>query len=201
MRNRILIILCAGLLFSCTKDPGDGGNSALEGTVNFELRSVLVNYESVLYQGPAKDWDVYLVYGNDGIGYDDKTSTDYNGEYKFEFLREGDYTVYAYSQDTINGPINNGAILDLPIIRQVEITEKKQLLRCRKLRSMSKITSLIIVLLCFFQGQSQYSDFGLWKQPVREKRNCERMDAGAELGLRLDQDMTDLQSIFTDLSG
>jgi hypothetical protein len=125
MKKRILFFLFVGLLLSCSKEPGDGGNSTLEGTINYELRSVLVNYESVLYQGPATDWDVYIVYG-DNIGFDDKTSTDYNGEYKFEFLREGEYTVYAYSQDTINGPINNGEILDLPIIQKVEITEKKQ---------------------------------------------------------------------------
>lgn len=93
--------------------------------MNYELRSVLVNYESVLYQGPAVDWDVYLVYG-DQIGFDDRTRTDYNGQYKFEFLREGNYTVYAYSEDTINGPINNGNILDLPIVHLVEITKKRQ---------------------------------------------------------------------------
>lgn len=126
MKNLVFSLVAILALASCSKDPGDGGNSTLEGTINYELRSVLVNYESVLYQGPATDWDVYLVYGNEGIGFDDKTSTDYKGEYKFEFLREGEYTVYAYSQDTINGPINNGEILDLPIIQKVEITEKKQ---------------------------------------------------------------------------
>lgn len=112
-------------LASCSKEPGDGGNSTLEGTINYELRQVLVNPASVVYEGPARDWDVYLVYG-DNIGFDDRARTDYNGRYKFEFLREGEYTVYAYSQDTINGPINNGEILDLPIIQKVEITEKKQ---------------------------------------------------------------------------
>lgn len=125
MKNLVICLAAVLALASCSKEPGDGGNSTLEGTVNYELRQVLVNPGSVVYEGPAQDWDVYLVYG-DNIGFDDRTRTDYNGRYKFEFLREGEYTVYAYSQDTINGPINNGEILDLPIIQKAEITGKKQ---------------------------------------------------------------------------
>lgn len=41
--------------------------------------------------------DVYIVYGNHEYGCDDKVKTSYNGTYKFSYLNDGNYKIYACS--------------------------------------------------------------------------------------------------------
>ncbi len=41
--------------------------------------------------------DVYIVYGSHEYGCDDKVKTSYNGTYKFSYLNDGNYKVYACS--------------------------------------------------------------------------------------------------------
>ena len=46
--------------------------------------------------------DVYIIYSdNQSDVYDDKFETDYNGIYRFEYLRKGDYTIYTYADSTV----------------------------------------------------------------------------------------------------
>jgi hypothetical protein len=45
---------------------------------------------------PAADARVYLVFGADSV-IGDESRTHYSGRYRFDFLRKGQYTVYAYS--------------------------------------------------------------------------------------------------------
>jgi hypothetical protein len=79
--------------------PGDGGTSTITGKIFVEH----YNASGILYEqyyGP--DEKVYIIYG-DNIAYDDEVQTSYDGTYKFEYLRKGDYTIYAYS-DCLNCP-------------------------------------------------------------------------------------------------
>ncbi len=48
------------------------------------------------------DENVYIVYGNHEYGCDDKTNTSYNGTYRFNYLNDGDYKIYAISDGLID---------------------------------------------------------------------------------------------------
>jgi hypothetical protein len=124
MRSKFLFLGVLFLAFSsCTKDPGEGGNSSISGSVEREIRIVLANPATYQYTVPAADQDVYIIYG-DQISPGDRVWTNYNGEYEFLNLRKGKYTIYVYSKDT-TGAINVDP--DHMVIRQeVEITENKQ---------------------------------------------------------------------------
>jgi hypothetical protein len=119
IKRSIQILALSVLLFSCSKDPGEGGNSSIYGSVwvkNYNSTFTVLNGE---YEGA--DEDVYIIYG-DGNGYSDKVSANYKGVYEFKYLRPGKYTIYIYSKDsTLQSPSGK-----IPIIKEVEITEKKQ---------------------------------------------------------------------------
>lgn len=102
---------------SCTKEEGEGGTSSISGRV------YVVNYYS--YPAAIKDTsyaqeeDVYIIYGDDKV-YSDRFRTHYDGTYRFQYLRKGKYTVFAYSEDSTGGS------QDIPVIREVEITDNNQ---------------------------------------------------------------------------
>ena len=55
-----------------------------------------VNTETVTLSG-AKE-DVYIVYGEDDLIYDDKVQCNYDGTFKFDFLQPGTYIIFAYNE-------------------------------------------------------------------------------------------------------
>lgn len=84
-------------LLSCEKEEGEGGQATLKGKVIFRQvysNTLLGIKDSVIAEYPYADERVYLSYGDNGI-YDDDFRTDYKGEYKFDGLRKGTYTVYS----------------------------------------------------------------------------------------------------------
>lgn len=93
IRIPLLILL---MLSSCLKEPGTGGTSVISGKVyaydyNAEMTSLRTEYY-------APDEDVFIIYGNDSV-FSDRTRTSYEGTYRFEYLRPGTYTIYAYSKN------------------------------------------------------------------------------------------------------
>lgn len=89
------LVLLAISVAACNTGEGPGGTGSIEGTVfkvlhpddNFNLET-----DTVL---AAKE-DVFLVYGTQQF-YGDDEETDHTGFYRFDYLRPGTYTVYAYS--------------------------------------------------------------------------------------------------------
>lgn len=74
---------------SCTKAEGPGGKATITGKL-FKIKgSGDIEVEA--------DESVYIIYGKGGIGYDDDVKTSYDGTYKFEYLRKGDYTIFSYT--------------------------------------------------------------------------------------------------------
>jgi hypothetical protein len=124
MKKYILsIAIGAALLFSqCQKEAGDGGLATIKGVVTKEYRPVLNNPLNAV-QLPAKDQEVYIVYG-DNISPDDKIVTNYEGAFSFTGLRKGDYTIYTYSQDT--AATATAVLSNVAIIAKVKITERDQ---------------------------------------------------------------------------
>lgn len=100
LKNIFRITCVAGLFMafasSCTQDEGFGGNSHIKGV----MIEKYYNEDSTmfLYELPAKDEDVYLLFGEqNNVGEDTKTS--YTGNFQFQYLWPGNYKLYYYSDD------------------------------------------------------------------------------------------------------
>lgn len=98
-------------IVSCEKGPGEGGTSSIQGYVHVADFQNGTDY-------PGADYDVFLIYGDD-VSFSERSRTAYNGKFEFKYLREGDYTVYVYSDDL--SPSETRAVID-----RVTITGKKQ---------------------------------------------------------------------------
>jgi hypothetical protein len=118
-RKILFLLLTSVLFFSCSKDPGIGGTSSISGKVF--LRDFNASFTTLYGEYYAHEQRVYLVYGDDEM-YSQDTRTHYDGTYRFERLKKGKYTVYAYSKDsTQTSP--SGYI---PVKKIVEITKNNQ---------------------------------------------------------------------------
>jgi len=118
-RLSFLFLFIFMLFVSCSKEAGEGGNSTIYGTII--VHNYNSNYTQLngIYNGA--DEEVHIIYGDD-LSYSDRIRTNYNGVYEFKFLRPGDYTIYAYSEDsTLTLPSGKYAV-----IRQVKITSNHQ---------------------------------------------------------------------------
>jgi hypothetical protein len=108
------LILACYLVPSCSKDEGIGGKSSITGKVI--VRQYNANFTYLQEEYAAPDEDVFIIYGDDPV-YGDKVTTNYDGNYRFEYLQEGTYSVYAYSEDSAKYPTQH----KIPIIRQVKV--------------------------------------------------------------------------------
>ncbi len=104
----LFLTVLISMLFSCKKDEGPGGTSNIIGKV--WVQDYSNNFTVLTSEYWAEEENVYIIYGNDTI-YSDRTKTTYNGSYWFQYLHEGTYTIYAYSNDssTVN-PSPSGRI-------------------------------------------------------------------------------------------
>src|SRR5215510_11150462 len=94
----ILSVLCLSVVLSCKKGPGEGGRTSIIGKVwaeEWDDISYTVHYDSLDHW--AMDEDVYIIYGDDAT-YGDRVKTGPDGVFEFRYLREGDYTIYVYSE-------------------------------------------------------------------------------------------------------
>ena len=105
---------------SCEKSPGEGGTSTIQGSV-YKLSTyynVLTQQtDTVYYQLDAKK-DVYIIYSdNENEFYNDNIETNWNGQYRFDYLRKGDYTLFVYTDSTDALNIS----YDYPIFKHIKI--------------------------------------------------------------------------------
>lgn len=99
--KKISLTLWIILLFlfnACKKYEGQGGKSSITGKIILHQKLYIngVYTETVTLSG-AKE-DVYIVYGEDDLIYDDKVQCNYDGTFKFDFLQPGTYTIFAYNE-------------------------------------------------------------------------------------------------------
>lgn len=120
MKTKITWILLAILMMaSCKKEPGIGGDAIIYGQV--WVKDYNGSFTSVIGEYPAKDEYVYIVFG-ERTGYDKRIKTDYAGNFRFEFLYPGDYTIYCYSADSTQTELDG----QIPVIKKTTITDRKQ---------------------------------------------------------------------------
>ncbi|MFN8288294.1 MAG: hypothetical protein U0V74_16175 [Chitinophagales bacterium] len=89
-------LLALGLVgvSSCAKDPGTGGLASISGRVYaYDYNT----YNELVDSGYLADENVYISYG-DHTTVDDNVKTNYNGEFKFEWLQKGDYSLWVYTK-------------------------------------------------------------------------------------------------------
>ena len=119
MRNLILLIAITIVFAACTKEAGEGGTSVIQGQVykihTFQ-NSTTGEIDTLYFQLDAGK-DIFIIYSDDETDiYDDEFETDYNGRFRFEFLRKGDYTIYTYSDSS-----DVNTTYDYPVFRHIEI--------------------------------------------------------------------------------
>ena len=119
MRNLILLIAITIVYTTCTKEAGEGGTSVIQGQV-YKLHtfqnSTTGEIDTLYFQLDAGK-DIFIIYSDDETDiYDDEFETDYNGRYRFEFLRKGDYTIYTYADSS-----DVNTTYDYPVFRHIEI--------------------------------------------------------------------------------
>lgn len=91
------IFILVAIISSCNKE-GKGGSSTIEGTVVIDhTKRYAYKKDSIYTNYTAKDEKVYIIYG-DNPTFDDDTRTTYNGNFKFDYLYKGEYTIYTYSE-------------------------------------------------------------------------------------------------------
>ncbi len=104
MTRRKLLPVCmllAGLMLTfatgCEKEPGEGGRSSISGRIIEQEMSAPLQNEMVR-EYPLVDERVYIIYGDSTKVYDDNMRTDFNGRFKFSYLRKGTYTIFVYTE-------------------------------------------------------------------------------------------------------
>lgn len=114
-----LLLLIGSVMFSCSKEAGDGGNSTIYGKIiAWDYNAEFTELKGIY---PAADEDVFIIYGNDH-SYSQRIRSNYEGIYEFKYLRPGDYTVYAYSKDSTL-TLASGIYA---VIRKVTIDDNRQ---------------------------------------------------------------------------
>lgn len=115
-RKFVLLLLIAGIVISCKKIEGEGGSSTITGKVYFQDKDNNGNEVGDKY--PAQDERVYIIYGPDGTLHNDDYRSSYDGSYRFEFLTNGTYKIFAYQECA---SCQSG---DEPVIKTVNIDSK-----------------------------------------------------------------------------
>jgi len=120
MQRLILILFIAFLISSCEKQAGEGGTSSIQGSV-YKLSTyfnvLTQQIDTISYQLDSKK-DVYIIYSDDENDfYDDNVETNWNGQYRFDNLRKGDYTLFVYADSTDLLNIS----YDYPIFKHIKI--------------------------------------------------------------------------------
>lgn len=122
--TRILMTLLALALIlpSCNKGPGEGGTGTVQGYVKL-VHHPDDDYTLTPDTMAAAKTDVFIIYGNE-VYFGNDVETGADGMYQFEYLRPGDYTVFAYSTlpsgekvavyESVN--LQHGAVVNVPTL-------------------------------------------------------------------------------------
>lgn len=127
----IIVIM---LLASCTKREGEGGSATIKGVVKVRLCSD--DFQTIYSEFPDEDREVFIIYGDEDY-YGDKTSTFYNGEYQFSYLRKGKYKVFAYSDDETGQSVSGNK----PVFQEIEIDKNGAIVEAPEIIVYDQVSS------------------------------------------------------------
>jgi hypothetical protein len=66
-----------------------------------------------IFEYPAADQDVYLIYGSENTFYDDDVKTSFDGSFEFRYLQKGDYQVFSYQDNPTVASGTDEVLLEL----------------------------------------------------------------------------------------
>jgi hypothetical protein len=118
MIQRIGFYVIILFLLSCTKQEGEGGLNSIQGVVMIQNVNSLLEKSGAPYF--AQDEKVYISYG-ENTTVDNDVSTSAQGNFIFQYLTPGNYSVFAYSDDTVAF----NAQSKMGVNQQVSIKNKK----------------------------------------------------------------------------
>lgn len=126
----LVFILCVLLNVACSQDEGIGGDSTLKGQL---IERFYIEDSSVLlYEQECKDADVFILFGQDNtIG--EKVETSFSGDFEFNYLWPGNYTIFYYSENKENSKYGDEEILVEVSIGKGETLDLGQLIVNRTL--------------------------------------------------------------------
>ena len=104
--------------YSCEKPEGIGGNAEIKGMVTIRLYDPDFKVLQAAY--PAANENVYIIYGDEST-VSDNTKTSYSGDFSFPYLREGNYSVFAYSESSLS----NSPSGKVPTEKKVTLSSNK----------------------------------------------------------------------------
>lgn len=94
-KSFLILAVTALLLSACNKGPGEGGTGTVQGFVKL-VHHPDDDYTLTPDTMIAAKTDVFIIYGDEAY-FGDDAETNANGMYRFEYLRPGNYTIFAYS--------------------------------------------------------------------------------------------------------
>lgn len=98
LKKSLLLFVLISLLTACSKDPGVGGDAKIQGTLT--LLQYDKTFTTLVDEKSSMDTKVYIVYGDAAIAQDD-VDTSPDGYFEFDYLYEGEYTIYYYTEDSL----------------------------------------------------------------------------------------------------
>jgi hypothetical protein len=97
----IVLVFMTTFISSCTNPEGQGGTGSVSGRITEYFYND--DYSQLLYTQGAADEDVYIIYGDDNVP-GDRIRTGLSGDFRFEYLYPGNYSVYYSSEDSARVP-------------------------------------------------------------------------------------------------
>ncbi len=113
----ISFLFLTAVFSGCKKVEGPGGSSSIVGKVSIVKLAPDMDTLDVYF---APKFDVYIIYGDNGVSFDDDVETSYDGSFKFDYLEKGNYTLFVYEDCASCSGSGKKALLT-----SVEITDKK----------------------------------------------------------------------------
>lgn len=120
LKTFLLFLIASSFFYSCKKEPGVGGHSSISGHIT--IRHYNANFNQFLGTYDGADQYVYIVYGNHS-GYDLRVKSDYNGNFEFNYLYPGEYSIYTYSLDSTLQALNG----IVPVVQTITLGKKEAL--------------------------------------------------------------------------
>jgi len=121
MKKLFFLISIMIVFSSCEKEAGEGGTSTISGKIMYFTTSYnqqTSTNDTTYYPKAGKD--IYIIYGDDENEiYDDNFETDWNGNFHFQYLRKGEYTLYTY----VDSVAVNNVTYDYPVFKHIKIEE------------------------------------------------------------------------------
>lgn len=100
-QNRLIKILFSLFILSatisCTQEEGIGGSGKIQGVIVEKYYNH--DFSVLQHEAPATDQDIFIQFGDNNI-VDDDVTTNYNGNFEFNYLWPGNYRIFYYSDDT-----------------------------------------------------------------------------------------------------